>query len=61
MPPQTVENVTPLVIEYIQGEFAKLNSKSKLTVELLNGGEPWVASIDHWNYAAGIKATEVPF
>jgi hypothetical protein len=59
VPPQTPDKVTPLVIGYIEAEFAKLNSKNKLTVELVHGGEPWVDNPDHWNYIAAIKATEV--
>jgi len=58
VPPQTPENVTPLVVSYIFEEFRKLKSKSKLAIESQHGGKPWVADTDHWNYAAAIKATE---
>ena len=62
VPPQTPENVEPLVISYVEQEFAKLNSKNKLTIENLHGGEPWVADYKHWNYEAASRATEArPF
>jgi hypothetical protein len=51
--------VDPLVKAYIESEFAKLNSKNKLTLEDLHGGKPWVADYKHWNYEAAKKATEV--
>ena len=44
---------------YLLSEFKKLNSKNKLKVENLHGGKPWVADYKHWNYQAGIKATQV--
>lgn len=58
MPPQTPENIDPLVVSYIESEFAKLNSKNKLHVEDQHSGKPWIGDIDHWSYAAAIKATE---
>lgn len=57
----TPDNVDPLVITYLQAEFAKLNSKNKLEVENLHGGKPWVADPNHWNYVAAIKATETVY
>ena len=59
VPPQTPESVIPLVITYIESEFAKLNSKNKLNVEYLHGGKPWVADVNHWNFEAARKAIEV--
>ena len=59
MPPQTPEMVDPLVKAYIESEFAKLNTKNKLTLEDLHGGKPWVADYKHWNYEAAKRATEV--
>ncbi|KAF8839285.1 CNDP dipeptidase [Paxillus ammoniavirescens] len=58
VPPQTPELVIPLVTQYIQSEFAKLNSKNKMTVEYLHGGKPWVADVNHWNFEAAKKAIE---
>ncbi|KAF8645662.1 hypothetical protein AX16_007658 [Volvariella volvacea WC 439] len=57
VPPQTPEKVDPLVIAYLESEFAKLNSKSKLQVESLHGGKPWIADYKHWNYEAAKVAT----
>jgi Cys-Gly metallodipeptidase DUG1 len=59
VPPQTPELVDPLVIAYVNSEFAKLNSKNKLTVESLHGGKPWVADVNHWNFEAAKAATRV--
>jgi len=61
VPPQTPEKVNPLVVEYLEAEFAKLNSKNILTIECLHDGKPWVADIKHWNYEAAIKATQAVY
>ena len=61
VPPQTPENVEPLVTSYIESEFAKLNSKSTLTIENLHGGKPWVTDHTHWNFEAAKRATKVRF
>ncbi|KAH7101198.1 CNDP dipeptidase [Auriculariales sp. MPI-PUGE-AT-0066] len=58
VPDQTPENVTKLVEQYLQFEFTKLNSKNKMTVELLHGGKPWVDDPNHWNFQAAKRATE---
>jgi Cys-Gly metallodipeptidase DUG1 len=47
------------VIAYVKSEFAKLNSKNKLTIESLHGGKPWVADVNHWNFEAAKAATRV--
>jgi Cys-Gly metallodipeptidase DUG1 len=44
---------------YLEAEFAKLNSKNKMTIEHLHGGKPWVTDHKHWNYEAAKRATEV--
>lgn len=59
VPPQTPENVAPLVISYVEQEFAKLKSKNTLKIEMLGGGKPWIADYKHWNYEAATRATEV--
>ncbi|KAJ7687614.1 hypothetical protein B0H17DRAFT_1160434 [Mycena rosella] len=58
VPPQTPDAVEPLVVSYLESEFAKLGSKNRMELELLHSGKPWVADWKHWNYAAAIKATE---
>ncbi|GAA5946373.1 hypothetical protein JCM3775_004771 [Rhodotorula graminis] len=52
------EEVGKLVEKYLKDEFAKLNSKNTLKVEMLHGGKPWVTSIEHWNFKAATAATE---
>ena len=59
VPPQTPDNVDPLVIKYLSAEFAKLGSKNTINVENLHGGKPWVEDYKHWNYEAAHRATEV--
>lgn len=59
MPDQTPEAIEALVKDYLTKEFTKLGSKNTLNIEMLHGGKAWVASLDHYNYRAAIKATEV--
>ncbi|KAF8585641.1 putative cytosolic nonspecific dipeptidase [Ramaria rubella] len=61
VPDQTPDNINPLVEKYIKAEFAKLGSKNVLELEPLHGGKPWVADVDHWNYRAASKATEIVY
>jgi len=61
VPDQTPEKVDPLVEAYLKAEFAKLNTKNKLSLENLHGGKPWVADPNHWNYVAARKATEAVY
>jgi Cys-Gly metallodipeptidase DUG1 len=61
VPPQTPEKIIPLVVQYLEAEFAKLNSKNKLRVFCEHGGTPWLADIKHWNYEAAIKATQAVY
>ena len=61
VPDQTPDNINPLVEKYLKAEFAKLRSKNLFELEALHGGKPWVADVNHWNYRAAAKATEVRF
>ncbi|KAJ7510601.1 hypothetical protein B0H11DRAFT_1700711 [Mycena galericulata] len=61
VPPQTPAAVEPLVVAYLQSEFAKLGSKNRMEIELLHSGKPWVADWKHWNYTAAVKATEAVY
>ncbi|KAI0284572.1 CNDP dipeptidase [Russula aff. rugulosa BPL654] len=61
VPPQTPDNVDPLVIKYVSAEFAKLGSKNTVNVENLHGGKPWVENYKHWNYEAAHRATEAVY
>jgi len=61
VPPQTPEIVDPLVISYIESEFAKLNTKNTLTIEDLHGGKPWVTDHTHWNFEAAKRATKAVY
>ncbi|KAI0305354.1 CNDP dipeptidase [Multifurca ochricompacta] len=61
VPPQTPDNVHPLVIKYLHDEFAKLGSKNTISVESLHGGKPWVEDYKHWSYEAAHRATEAVY
>jgi len=57
VPNQNVKTVTGLIIQYLDEEFKKLDTKTKMILEVVGGGEPWVVSTDSRNYVAGKKAT----
>lgn len=59
VPPQTPASIAALVVKHVEEEFAKLNSKNTLKIELVGGGMPWVEDYKHWNYEAARRATEV--
>ena len=59
VPPQTPEVVEKLVVKYLEEEFAKLGSKNKLVFGLTQGGRPWLADVNHWNFEAAKRATKV--
>lgn len=59
VPPQTPENIAPLVRSYLEAEFAKLGTKNKMVLEELHGGKPWIADVNHWNFEAAKEATRV--
>ncbi|KAK1230508.1 hypothetical protein PQX77_006436 [Marasmius sp. AFHP31] len=61
VPPQTPDNINPLVEKYINEEFAKLGSKNKCKLEFEHGGKPWVGDISHWNYEAAQRATRAVY
>jgi len=61
VPPQTPDNVDPLVIKHLQDEFSKLGSKNTMNVESVHGGKPWVEDYKHWNYEAAHRATEAVY
>jgi Cys-Gly metallodipeptidase DUG1 len=50
-----------LVEKYLEEEFAKLNTKNKLTISAEHGGKPWVENFQHWNYVAAANATEAVY
>ena len=61
VPNMESEDVTRLVKDYINSEFAKLGSKNTLNVELMHDGKWWVASPKHWNFTAAGKAVQQVF
>ncbi|SJL10080.1 probable DUG1-Cys-Gly metallo-di-peptidase [Armillaria ostoyae] len=61
VPPQTPENIAPLVNAYLEAEFAKLGTKNKMVVEEIHGGRPWLADLNHWNFEAAKAATRAVY
>ncbi|KAF9523811.1 glutamate carboxypeptidase [Crepidotus variabilis] len=61
VPPQTPDNINPLVIDHLEKAFAKLGSKNKLNIEAAHGGKPWMADHRHWNYEAAKRATKIVY
>jgi Cys-Gly metallodipeptidase DUG1 len=61
VPPQTPDNVNPLIETYLAAEFAKLGSKNTLSVEYLHGGRPWVADPNHYQFEAAKRATRAVY
>ena len=57
--PQTPSLIEPLVRNFLDAEFAKLNSKNTMDVSYEGGGLPWVGDKDHWNFQAADAATRV--
>lgn len=57
--PQTPDIIKPLVRDFLNAEFAKLNSKNTMDVSFEGGGLPWVGDKDHWNFRAADAATQV--
>ncbi|KAI1969695.1 hypothetical protein LOZ53_006585 [Ophidiomyces ophidiicola] len=61
VPDMKPEDVTKLVTEYVNAEFAKLNSKNTAQVALMHDGKWWVASPKNWNFTAASKAVQRVF
>jgi Cys-Gly metallodipeptidase DUG1 len=59
VPNLTPDNVTPLVEDFINKEFKKLNSKNKLTIKPIGDAEAWVTDYKNASYKAGAQATKV--
>jgi len=61
VPNMKSEDVSKLVFNHINSEFAKLNTKNKLDVWLQHDGKWWVANPKHWNFNAASKAVRQVF
>ena len=56
-----MDKLDSIVFDYVRKTFAEFNSKNKLEVNLMHRGPWWVASPQHWNFAAASKAVESVF
>ncbi|KAL7003995.1 hypothetical protein EMMF5_006471 [Cystobasidiomycetes sp. EMM_F5] len=61
VPNLTPDTVSSLCTAFLQGEFAKLNSKNTLKIETISGGMPWLSDVDHWSFRAAAKATKTVY
>jgi Cys-Gly metallodipeptidase DUG1 len=58
VPNMESEDVTRLVVDYVNKVFKALGSKNACKCELMHDGKWWVASPKHWNFSAAAKAVE---
>jgi Cys-Gly metallodipeptidase DUG1 len=58
VPNMEIDATNALVYKFVEEQFAKLNSKNSLKVYAQHTGKWWVASPNHWNFAAAAKAVE---
>ena len=58
VPNMESEEVTKLVVKYVNEQFKKLGSKNTCNAFLQHDGKWWVASPKHWNFSAAAKAVE---
>ena len=61
VPDMQSDKVDQKVFEHVRRVFEGLGSKNSLSVELMHAGPWWVASPQHWNFAAAGKAVESVF
>ena len=61
VPNMESKEVTELVYKFIKAEFAKLDSKNTLDIQLIHDGRWWKASPTHWNFSAASKAVQQVF
>ncbi len=53
VPNQNPETITKRVTDYLNSEFAKLNSPNKMSVIKRKGSKPWIANTNDNNFTAG--------
>ncbi|KAE8223219.1 hypothetical protein CF319_g3713 [Tilletia indica] len=58
VPDMTPEAVEKAVVEYVNAEFKKLNSRNQIKIWLDSGAKPFYADPNHFNFVAASKATE---
>lgn len=58
VPDMDPHEVTRLVEQHLQSEFAKLGSSNKMAISLEHPGKPWLADVNHPNFVAGREATK---
>lgn len=63
VPNMLPEKISKTVIEYVEGVFKTLGSKNAIKCETVNGdgGKAWVSDVDHYNYRAAERATELVY
>lgn len=61
VPNMKPDDVTKLVVKYVESEFAKLGSKNTISVKCGHAGRWWLSDPNHWNFRAGARAIEQVF
>ena len=61
VPNQTPEEVEGLVKAYLDKKWAERGSKNACEVSMGHGGRCWVSDVNHPNFVAGRKATEMVY
>lgn len=56
VPNQDPNKVAKQVVDYLENEFAKLNSPNKIKVTVPNTGKPWMSDPNHITFTAGRRA-----
>ena len=58
VPNQDPNKIGKIVIDFLNKEFAKMDSPNKLNAVLASGGKPWMADPNDPNFVAGRKAVK---
>lgn len=58
VPNQEPEKIEKCVVDYLNAEFAKLNSPNKMKAHFVHGGRPWMSNPDGPNFKAGKLAMQ---
>ncbi|KAF7591574.1 Metallopeptidase M20 [Aspergillus hancockii] len=58
VPYMQIDKVKKQIVDYVNDEWKKLNSKNKMTIEMKDSGEWWYTDRKHENFKAAARATK---
>lgn len=58
VPGMEIEEIAPVVEEFLSDKWKRLGSKNEIKIELLSAGKCWFSDPNNWNFEAGRKATK---